>query len=81
MEDASNKIYLCSRCLIAGDAPGICQRCGQELIVCQPGSCEDPQRRPLIDGQGNVRSRAPIWWLRHTLGSLILRYEEKRNSD
>lgn len=81
MEDASIEIYLCPRCLIAGGTPGVCKHCGQELITCQPGSCEDPQRRPLIDRQGNVRSRAPIWWLKHTLGSLILHYEEKRARD
>jgi hypothetical protein len=60
MEDPSTETYLCPRCLIAEGAPDVCMRCGQELIACKPDSCEDPQRHPLIDRQGKVRSRAPI---------------------
>jgi hypothetical protein len=36
---------------------------------------DDPCRRPIIDAQGNVRTRAPLWWLRHRLGDLVKYYE------
>jgi hypothetical protein len=67
---ATDQVYLCARCLLAGDAPGPCPRCGQERLTCRPGSADDPCRRPWIDGQGRIRTRAPLWWLKQTIGGL-----------
>ena len=75
------EIFLCSRCLIAESEPGVCTRCDLQLIVCRPGAEDDPHRRPLMDAQGNVLSPAPLWWLKHTLGSLAMRFEENSTED
>jgi hypothetical protein len=61
------QVYLCPRCLLAGDAAGPCPRCGQERLTCRPGDPDDPCRRPWIDAHGRVRTRAPLWWLKLTL--------------
>ena len=62
-----DQVYLCARCLLAGDAPGPCPRCGQERLTCRPGDPDDPCRRPWIDAAGKVRTRAPLWWLKQTM--------------
>lgn len=58
------QVYLCPRCLSAEDAPGICPRCGEDRLGCRPGDPDDPCRRPIMDARGQVRTRAPLWWLR-----------------
>lgn len=68
------QVYLCPRCLLAGEDPGACQRCGGERLACLPGNLGDPVRRPLIDVQGRVQTRAPQWWLHHS----VRRLEELR---
>jgi len=60
-------VYLCPRCLLAGDAPGPCPRCGQTRPACRAGEPDDVSRRPWIDSHGQVRTRAPLWWLKQTL--------------
>lgn len=69
-ESGLQRVYLCAHCLLAGDEPGPCPRCGRERLTCRPGDPDDPCRKPLIDATGRVRSRAPLWWLRHTVGRL-----------
>lgn len=64
-------LYLCGRCLLAGDEPGPCPRCGRQRLTCRPGDADDPCRRPLIDAAGVVRTRAPLWWLTQTVGPLM----------
>lgn len=70
-------IYLCTNCLSAAEAAGDCPMCGGKVLECKPGDADDPCRRPIIDAQGNVRSRAPLWWLRHRVGNLIRFMEAK----
>jgi hypothetical protein len=65
------EIHLCPRCLMPGDESGPCPVCGTERIYCRPGDPDDPCRRPLIDKEGRVRTRAPLWWLRHTVTRLL----------
>lgn len=64
------QVYLCPRCMLAGDSPEPCPRCGGERLTCRPGDPDDPCRRPLIDSNGRVRTRAPLWWLRLTVRDL-----------
>ena len=64
-------LYLCERCLLAGDAPGPCPRCGRERLTCRPGTPDDPGRRPLMSAAGDVHTRAPLWWLKHSVAPLI----------
>lgn len=70
VEDEIIKIFVCPRDLIAGDAPGACPLCGTERVECSPGEPDDTSRRPLIDTSGRVQTRAPLWWLRHTVTRL-----------
>jgi hypothetical protein len=70
------RIYMCPRDLIAGDSPGPCQVCGTERIECCPGEENDPCRRPLIDAEGRIQTRAPRWWLHHTVTNLTDLIEE-----
>lgn len=70
-EPADDTVYVCSRDLIIQTEPGKCPECGRVLIECRPGPMDDPSRRPLIDAQGRVRTRAPLWWLRKTVTRLV----------
>ena len=64
------EVFLCPRCLDAQASAGVCPRCGLERVGCRPGDADDPCRRPLVDAAGQVRTRAPLWWLRQTVGPL-----------
>lgn len=70
-DQAADKVYVCSRHLIIQAEPGDCPKCGRTLIECTPGSEDDPNRKPLIDQEGRVLTRAPIWWLRKTVTRLV----------
>ena len=64
-------LYLCPNCfhaLEAIEAVTTCEVCGHTPIVCKPGDPDDPCRKPLMDGDGDVLTRAPQWW--------IVRYKE-----
>lgn len=65
-----DQVYLCPRCFDSQASAGICPRCGLERLSCRPGDADDPCRRPLVDAAGQVRTRAPLWWLRQTVGPL-----------
>jgi hypothetical protein len=71
------RVYLCPRCLQAQESPGKCPNDGEELLTCRPGSEDDPCRKPVIDRRGQIRTRAPLWWLRHSIGELAQRIEGK----
>jgi len=64
------EVFLCPRCLDSQGEAGTCPRCGVERIGCRPGDADDPCRRPLVDAAGQIRTRAPLWWLRQTVGPL-----------
>jgi hypothetical protein len=77
MEEDVLQVYLCPRCLTASDTPGPCAVCGTECVHCRPGDPDDPCRRPLMDSRGRVQTRAPLWWLRHTVSPLTHHVEGK----
>ena len=54
-----------------------CPTCGDPLLTCRPGDPDDPCRKPLMDAQGRIRTRAPLWWLRHSVKELARRFESK----
>lgn len=64
-------VYCCTRCTTAAGEGGTCDICGGQRVECQPGAAGDPVRRPLIDASGNILTRAPIWWLRQTVPTLL----------
>jgi hypothetical protein len=65
-----DEIYLCPNCFTPGDKPGACPECGTMRVGCRPGDPDDPSRKPIIDENGHVRTRAPLWWLRYTVSQL-----------
>ncbi len=72
MDDTSmESVYLCPQCLTAADQPGRCEVCGGTRLGCRLGEPDDACRRPLIDAEGRVRTRAPLWWLVHSVGPLV----------
>lgn len=64
-------IHICTRCLTPAGEGGTCSACGGQRISCRPGDPDDPCRRPLMDDRGRVLTRAPLWWLQHTVPQLI----------
>jgi hypothetical protein len=63
-------MFMCRRCLLADESATPCPQCGRERPLVRPGEAADPVRRPMIDREGNVRTRAPLWWLRETVADL-----------
>jgi hypothetical protein len=66
-------LYVCTRCLTPAAEPDSCSYCGGQKRACRTGEEGDPRRRPLIDWQGRVLTRAPIWWLDTTVPQLLER--------
>ena len=64
-------IHVCERCLTPSDSPEACRYCGGSKVGCKVGAADDPIRRPLIDKDGHVVTRAPLWWLKKTVPELI----------
>ncbi len=64
-------IYVCKRCTTSAGEPGKCVYCGGVKVACHPGDDGDPRRRPLLDKEGNIVTRAPIWWLHETIPELV----------
>jgi hypothetical protein len=72
------EIYLCPNCLSADGSGGPCPKCGLERLHCRPGEADDPCRRPLMDAQGRLRTRAPLWWLRLTAPDVARHHEDPK---
>jgi hypothetical protein len=49
-----------------------------KLITCHVGDLEDPCRRPLMDSEGRILTRAPLWWLNQSVAELIQFLEKKQ---
>ncbi len=71
MGKPSELIYLCRRGFHTQGQAGKCPRDGLELVRCKPGAPDDPCRKPLMEAQGRVMTRAPRWWLPHTVRRLM----------
>lgn len=70
MIDTEVKIfYMCPKCMEPAEEPTPCPNCGGERIPCRPGDPDDPCRKPMMSSSGEIRSRAPVWWLR-AIGAL-----------
>jgi hypothetical protein len=64
------EMYVCGRCFSVDTAAGICPRCGLPRRHCNLGQPGDPCRRPPMDADGRILSRAPQWWVLPTLQCL-----------
>lgn len=80
-EGFAKQIHLCPKCLEAQAAPGLCPNDGMELLTCKPGDPDDPCRRPLIDAMGQIKTRAPVWWLKYSVTELMDILEDDRKSE
>ena len=58
--------YVCERCFSTDTAPGLCPRCGLLRRHCHLGDPDDACRRPPMDADGHILSRAPMWWVTHS---------------
>jgi len=59
-------VYVCPHCFSMGQSPGRCSDCGGTRVECQPGDASNPSRKPPMDREGRILSRAPLWWLAHS---------------
>ncbi len=60
-------LYLCSMCFEVSETAGVHH--GRPMIRCDVGSLGDERRKPLVDGEGHLKSHAPRWFL-EAIGSL-----------
>lgn len=59
--------YLCPYCFEVSEVEG--DHHGHRMIRCDAGEPGDERRKPVIDERGNLKSRAPRWFL-EAIGSL-----------
>ncbi len=63
--------YMCPKHLEPAYEQSPCPKCGRQRVTCCPGEADDPCRKPLISAQGEIRSRAPLWWLQRKVAWLV----------
>lgn len=73
-------LYVCGNCFSVDEAPGKCPNCQRERIKCDLGDPDNPCRRPPMDAEGHLRSRAPLWWLVHSAPYLRAQLEKEKSS-
>ena len=56
---ARPRFYICPVCFAAADEPVECH--GHLMVACDAANPEDC--KPLMDDQGNLKSRAPRWFV------------------
>ncbi|HLE27688.1 MAG TPA: hypothetical protein VI793_06200 [Anaerolineales bacterium] len=79
MADAVTKFYICPNCFLADTAPGQCPNCGHTRVECDPGNPDNPCRKPPMDAEGNITSRAPLWWLARSVPHLREKIRQMMN--
>lgn len=61
MTEQHRIIYICQECFTMREEPRKC--CGLEMIRIDAGAPGDPRSKPLMDEHGNLKTRAPVWWV------------------
>ena len=79
MSDEITIVYVCPNCFSADTAPGDCPDCGRARLEFDPGAPNHPGRKPPMDAEGRVLSRAPLWWLARTAPYLREQLKQKLN--
>lgn len=69
------EFFLCPNCFSPGRSAGPCENCGTQVLHCRPGEADDPCRKPLMNALGEVKTRAPLWWLQKNLPALAKYYD------
>ncbi len=71
-------LYICPNCFSAETSPGECPHCQRERVECDPGKPDNPCRKPPMDKDGRLLSRAPLWWLIRSAPYLRAKLKELR---
>ena len=53
--------YICPICFLVSDTAGYHH--GRRMVYCQELPLGDEQLKPIVDGKGDLKSRAPRWFL------------------
>ncbi|HEX6386071.1 MAG TPA: hypothetical protein VF177_15480 [Anaerolineae bacterium] len=59
--DTIRVFYLCPTCFAVSETAGRCHN--HVKVCCSPGRPGDERRKPLMDADGRLKSRAPRWFL------------------
>jgi hypothetical protein len=59
--DNNRVFYLCPLCFRRSEIDGECHE--HRMVACDVGDWADERRKPIIDADGRVLSRAPRWFL------------------
>ncbi|MBS1253676.1 MAG: hypothetical protein MAG451_02729 [Anaerolineales bacterium] len=54
-------IYVCQECFTITEKQRTC--CEHDMVRIDAGTPGDERSKPLRDAQGNLKSRAPVWWV------------------
>ena len=65
--DPKYMFYLCPICFEVSEFE--CEHHGRPMVRCDAGQPGDERRKPIINGGGNLKTRAPRWFL-EAIGSL-----------
>ena len=68
--NAWRSFYLCPSCFKTSEAPGDCH--GRAMIRYDSREMDPEERKPEMDEEGHLHSRAPKWFLRAIV------YEEEK---
>ena len=59
----NGEFYLCPICFAVYESEIACKAHNHQMIWCDPIRLTDEQRKPLMDVDGRLASRAPRWFL------------------
>lgn len=62
--DTACDFYICIICFKTAETPQLCHE--HRMIHCAQRPPGDRRLKPLCDDQGNLKSRAPRWFLEET---------------
>ncbi len=54
-------IYICQECFTIATRSQTC--CERKMIRIDAGVPGDERSKPLMDEYGNLKTRAPVWWV------------------
>jgi len=54
-------IYICQECFTISEEPRADG--DHKMVRVDAGAPGDERSRPLIDEKGNLKTRAPVWWV------------------
>lgn len=61
MAEKHRIIYVCQDCFTIAEEPRKC--CEHRMVRIDAGTPGDERSKPLTDAGGNLKTRAPVWWV------------------